>query len=64
MKEDDKIVLENPGYIRLGKEQMRKGGRSDPRNNSLMKMTPKIIEKRRCGVYAGLYDDVPVEDQD
>ena len=38
MKEDDKIVLENPGYIRLGKEQMRKGGKSDPRNKSLMKM--------------------------
>lgn len=30
--------MENPGYIRLGKEQMRRGGRSDPRNKSLMKM--------------------------
>ncbi len=37
-KEDDKVVLENPGYIRLGKEQMRRGGKSDPRNKSLMKM--------------------------
>lgn len=30
--------MENPGYIRLGKEQMRRGGKSDPRNKSLMKM--------------------------
>lgn len=37
-KENEKIILENPGYIRLGKEQMRRGGRSDPRNKSLMKM--------------------------
>lgn len=38
IKENDKIILENPGYIRLGKEQMRRGGKSDPRNKSLMKM--------------------------
>ncbi len=38
IKEDDKVILENPGYIRLGKEQMRRGGKSDPRNKSLMKM--------------------------
>ncbi len=38
IKEEDKITLENPGYIRLGKEQMRRGGKSDPRNKSLMKM--------------------------
>ena len=38
IKEDTKITLENPGYIRLGKEQMRRGGKSDPRNKSLMKM--------------------------
>ena len=37
-KEENKIVFENPGYIRLGKEQMRRGGKSDPRNKSLMKM--------------------------
>lgn len=30
--------MENPGYVRLGKEQMRRGGKSDPRNKSLMKM--------------------------
>ncbi len=38
IKEDDKLTLENPEYIRLGKEQMRRGGKSDPRNKSLMKM--------------------------
>ena len=38
IKEENKIVFENPGYIRLGKEQMRRGGKSDPRNKSLMKM--------------------------
>lgn len=38
IKENSKITLENPGYIRLGKEQMRRGGKSDPRNKSLMKM--------------------------
>jgi predicted HTH transcriptional regulator len=38
IKEDDKLTLENPGYIRLGKEQMCRGGKSDPRNKSLMKM--------------------------
>lgn len=38
IKENDKLTLENPGYIRLGKEQMRRGGKSDPRNKSLMKM--------------------------
>ncbi len=38
IKEEDKLTLENPGYIRLGKEQMRRGGKSDPRNKSLMKM--------------------------
>ena len=38
IKEDDKLTLENPGYIRLGKEQMHREGKSDPRNKSLMKM--------------------------
>ncbi len=38
IKENDKLILQNPGYIRLGKEQMRRGGKSDPRNKSLMKM--------------------------
>lgn len=30
-------ALENPGYIRLGKEQMRRGGKSDPRNKVSVK---------------------------
>jgi len=34
-KEVDKIVFENPGYIRTGKEQMCLSGVSDPRNKSL-----------------------------
>lgn len=38
IKDSNKVTLENPGYIRLGKEQMRRGGKSDPRNKSLMKM--------------------------
>lgn len=38
IKEGDRLILENPGYIRLGKEQMRRGGKSDPRNKNLMKM--------------------------
>ena len=37
-KEPGKLTFENPGYIRIGKEQMRRGGLSDPRNKALMKM--------------------------
>ena len=37
-KDQDRIIFGNPGYIRTGKEQMRKGGESDPRNKTLMKM--------------------------
>ena len=36
--EPESITFENPGNIRIGKRQMRLGGRSDPRNKSLMKM--------------------------
>ena len=43
------IVLENPGYIRTGKVQMRKGGESDPRNKSLMKMFDLINIGERSG---------------
>lgn len=38
IKDGDKFTLENLGYIRLGKEQTRRGGKADPRNKSLMKM--------------------------
>ena len=33
-----RMTFENPGDIRIGKKQMRLGGRSDPRNKNLMKM--------------------------
>lgn len=33
-KEDDKLVIENPGSIRTGKKQMLRGGISDPRNKT------------------------------
>ncbi len=38
LKKEDSLVLANPGYIRTGKIQMRRGGVSDPRNKALMKM--------------------------
>lgn len=44
-----KEELENPGYIRTGKIQMRKGGESDPRNKSLMKMFNLINIGERSG---------------
>lgn len=48
-KELTKITLENPGTIRIGKEQMKKGGISDPRNKSLMKMFNMINIGERAG---------------
>jgi predicted HTH transcriptional regulator len=48
-KEPKKIILENPGYIRTGKIQMRKGGESDPRNKALMKMFNLINIGERSG---------------
>lgn len=48
-KETDKLVLENPGYIRTGKTQMRRGGESDPRNKALMKMFNMINIGERAG---------------
>ena len=47
--EPDKLIFENPGYIRTGKVQMRKGGESDPRNKSLMKMFNLINIGERSG---------------
>ena len=47
--ESDRITFENPGYIRTGKVQMRKGGESDPRNKSLMKMFNMINIGERSG---------------
>lgn len=48
-KEQDKLVFENPGYIRIGKKQMRMGGTSDPRNKALMKMFNLINIGERAG---------------
>jgi predicted HTH transcriptional regulator len=48
-KEPKMLILENPGYIRTGKVQMRKGGESDPRNKSLMKMFNLINIGERAG---------------
>lgn len=48
-KEPDKLILENPGYIRTGKEQMRKGGESDSRNKALVKMFNLINIGERAG---------------
>ena len=48
-KEPDKLFLENPGYIRTGKKQMRLGGMSDPRNKALMKMFNLINIGERAG---------------
>ncbi len=48
-KDADTIVMENPGSIRTGKEQMLKGGISDPRNKALMKMLNLIGIGERAG---------------
>ncbi|MFI3171368.1 MAG: putative DNA binding domain-containing protein [Eubacteriales bacterium] len=48
-KEASEISLENPGYIRTGKAQMRQGGESDPRNKALMKMFNLINIGERAG---------------
>ena len=48
-KEEDKLTLANPGYIRTGKKQMRLGGESDPRNKALMKMFNLINIGERAG---------------
>lgn len=51
-KDASAIVMENPGYIRTGRDQMLKGGISDPRNKTLMKMFNMIGigERARSGV--------------
>lgn len=48
-KDNQKVILENPGYIRTGKIQMRRGGESDPRNKTLMKMFNLINIGERAG---------------
>ena len=48
-KDVESIIMENPGSIRTGKEQMLKGGISDPRNKALMKMFNLIGIGERAG---------------
>lgn len=48
-KDQDSIIFENPGSVRTGKEQMLKGGISDPRNKALMKMFNLIGIGERAG---------------
>jgi predicted HTH transcriptional regulator len=48
-KEPDILIFENPGDVRTGKEQMLRGGMSDPRNKALMKMFSMINVGERAG---------------
>lgn len=48
-QENDMLILENPGNIRVGKYQMKLGGESDPRNKALMKMFNLIDIGERAG---------------
>lgn len=48
-KEENAIIMENPGSIRTGKSQMLRGGISDPRNKALMKMFNLIGFGERAG---------------
>ena len=47
-KDQDRIIFENPGYIRTDKEQTRRG-ESDSRNKTLMKMFNLINIGERSG---------------
>lgn len=49
LKEQDQIVMQNPGSIRAGKAQMLRGGISDPRNKAIMKMLNLISIGERAG---------------
>jgi predicted HTH transcriptional regulator len=48
-KESDTLTIENPGSIRTGKKQMLRGGISDPKNKTLMKMFNLIGIGERAG---------------
>lgn len=61
-KNQDSIVMENPGYVRTGKCQMLKGGISDPRNKALMKMFNMIGIGERAG--SGVPDIFSVWEQE
>ena len=48
-KNPNEIIMENPGYVRIGKQQMLKGGISDPRNKAVMKLFNMIGIGERAG---------------
>ena len=48
-KTPTELVLENPGYVRTGKMQMLKGGVSDPRNKTILKMFNLLDIGERSG---------------
>ena len=60
-KESDTIIMENPGSIRVGREQMLKGGISEPRNKTLLKMFNMIGYGERAG--SGVPDILAVWDK-
>ncbi len=49
LKDQDSIIIENPGSIITGKAQMLKGGISEPRNSTIMKMFNLIHVGERAG---------------
>lgn len=49
LKDQDSIIIENPGSIITGKAQMLKGGMSEPRNSTIMKMFNLIHVGERAG---------------
>ena len=56
-KNIDSIVYENPGSIRVGKNQMIQGGISDPRNKNIMKMFNLIGYGEKAGSgFPGIID--------
>ncbi len=48
-REISSLVIENPGSIRTGKDQMLKGGVSDPRNKNILKMFNLLGIGERAG---------------
>lgn len=62
LKDPDKITIENPGSIITGKPQMLKGGISEPRNKTIMKMFNLIRIGERAG--SGVPDIFSVWDEE
>lgn len=49
LKRRDRLVFENPGSIRIGKEKMLESGLSDPRNSVIIKMFSMLHIGERAG---------------